>query len=154
MSVSSTFRDWLATPPQRSIGQRYGLDSHRSHEPDTISSIQWKGKDIESQSSDSYLEKSQRHSASDSENPPSEGCQSRRSWRHSLFKAETWRPSKDVMYNGIIGTSDGMTVPFAVTASLAGVTDARLVMMAGLAELIGGAISMSAGGVLGARTDT
>ena len=46
-----------------------------------------------------------------------------------------------------------MTVPFAVTASLAGVTDAKLVMMAGLAELIGGAISMAAGGVLGARTD-
>ena len=46
-----------------------------------------------------------------------------------------------------------MTVPFAVMASLAGVTNARLVMLAGLAELIGGAISMGAGGVLGAKSD-
>ena len=52
-----------------------------------------------------------------------------------------------------MGTSDGMTVPFAVTASLAGVTNARLVMLAGLAELIAGAISMAAGGVLGAKSD-
>lgn len=52
-----------------------------------------------------------------------------------------------------MGISDGMTVPFAVTASLAGVTNARLVMLAGLAELIAGAISMAAGGVLGAKSD-
>ena len=46
-----------------------------------------------------------------------------------------------------------MIVPFAVMASLAGVTNARLVMLAGLAELFGGAISMGAGGVLGAKSD-
>ena len=46
-----------------------------------------------------------------------------------------------------------MTVPFAVTASLAGVTNARLIVLAGLAELIAGAISMGAGGVLGAKSD-
>lgn len=46
-----------------------------------------------------------------------------------------------------------MTVPFAVTASLAGVADAKIVMLAGLSELIAGAISMGAGGVLGAKND-
>lgn len=46
-----------------------------------------------------------------------------------------------------------MTVPFVVMASLAGVSNARLVMLAGLAELIGGAVSMGAGGILGAKSD-
>lgn len=63
------------------------------------------------------------------------------------------RPSDTTIYTAILGTSDGMTVPFAVMASLAGVTDARLVMLAGLAELIAGAISMGAGGILGAQSD-
>lgn len=70
-----------------------------------------------------------------------------------LYRVRHMKPSKEIIYNAILGTSDGMTVPFAVTASLAGVADARLVMMAGLAELIAGAISMAAGGVLGAKSD-
>lgn len=63
------------------------------------------------------------------------------------------KPSERTIYNAILGTSDGMIVPFAVMASLAGVSNARLVMLAGLAEIIGGAISMGAGGVLGAKSD-
>lgn len=85
--------------------------------------------------------------------PPTPSSSSLHNSKPKKSLRERLKPSKDVLYNGILGTSDGITVPFAVTASLAGVTDAKLVMMAGLAELIGGAISMAAGGVLGARTD-
>ena len=69
-------------------------------------------------------------------------------------RLRTWiKPSEKTIYNAILGTSDGMTVPFVVMASLAGVSNARLVMLAGLAELIGGAVSMGAGGILGAKSD-
>ncbi|KAL9126378.1 MAG: hypothetical protein Q9217_004555 [Psora testacea] len=70
-----------------------------------------------------------------------------------LARLKAWKPSKEIIYNAILGTSDGMTVPFAVTASLAGVADSKLVMLAGLSELIAGAVSMAAGGILGARTE-
>ncbi len=53
-----------------------------------------------------------------------------------------------------MGTSDGMTVPFALTASLAGIVlNARYVMLAGLAELTAGALSMALGGALQARSE-
>ena len=69
-------------------------------------------------------------------------------------RLRTWiQSSEKTIYNAILSTSDGMTVPFVVMASLAGVSNARLVMLAGLAELIGGAISMGAGGILGAKSD-
>ena len=70
-----------------------------------------------------------------------------------LARLKAWKPSKEILYNAVLGTSDGMTVPFAVTASLAGVADAKIVMLAGLSELIAGGVSMAAGGVLGARSD-
>jgi VIT1/CCC1 family predicted Fe2+/Mn2+ transporter len=46
----------------------------------------------------------------------------------------------------VIGLSDGLTVPFALTAGLSGLGDARLVVVAGAAELLAGAISMGVGG--------
>ena len=55
--------------------------------------------------------------------------------------------------DAIIGLSDGMTVPFALTAGLASLGDARLVVLGGLAELIAGAISMGLGGLLGAKSE-
>lgn len=55
--------------------------------------------------------------------------------------------------DAIIGLSDGMTVPFALTAGLASLGDTRLVMLGGLAELIAGAISMGLGGLLGAKSE-
>ena len=42
----------------------------------------------------------------------------------------------------ILGYADGLTVPFAVTASMTNVGSAKTVVLAGLAELFGGAISM------------
>lgn len=42
----------------------------------------------------------------------------------------------------IIGLSDGLTVPFALTAGLSSLGDTKLVITGGLAELVSGAISM------------
>jgi hypothetical protein len=42
----------------------------------------------------------------------------------------------------IVGLSDGLTVPFALTAGLASLGSSRIVIVAGLAEIISGSISM------------
>ncbi|KAI9672278.1 MAG: hypothetical protein M1831_002092 [Alyxoria varia] len=52
-----------------------------------------------------------------------------------------------------IGLSDGLTVPFALSAGLSALGDARIVIIGGLAELIAGAISMGMGGYLGAKSE-
>jgi hypothetical protein len=44
-----------------------------------------------------------------------------------------------------IGLSDGLTVPFALTAGLSALGSSRVVVYGGLAELIAGAISMGLG---------
>lgn len=54
----------------------------------------------------------------------------------------------------IIGLSDGLTVPFALTAGLSSLGDSKLVITGGFAELISGAISMGLGGYLGAKSET
>lgn len=54
----------------------------------------------------------------------------------------------------VIGMSDGLTVPFALTAGLSeAVTSTAVVVTAGLAEIAAGAIAMGLGGYLAARTD-
>lgn len=58
-----------------------------------------------------------------------------------------------VVSDAIIGLSDGMTVPFALTAGLSTLEDTRVVVFGGLAELIAGAISMGLGGYLGAKSE-
>lgn len=57
------------------------------------------------------------------------------------------------MNNIIIGFSDGLTVPFALTAGLSAAGSVKLVIMGGLAELFAGAISMGLGAWLAAETD-
>ncbi|KAL8787630.1 MAG: hypothetical protein Q9195_007676 [Heterodermia aff. obscurata] len=64
-----------------------------------------------------------------------------------------FKPSPRMISDAIIGLSDGMTVPFALTAGLASLGDTRLVVLGGLAELIAGAISMGLGGLLGAKSE-
>ncbi len=76
----------------------------------------------------------------------------------SRRKSTSWiaklHPSAQTIEDAVMGTSDGMTVPFALTASLAGFApNARYVMLAGLAELTAGAISMALGGALQARCE-
>lgn len=60
----------------------------------------------------------------------------------------------EIVRDAVIGMSDGLTVPFALAAGLAGtnVTN-RLVVVAGAAEIVAGAIAMGLGGYLAARTD-
>lgn len=54
----------------------------------------------------------------------------------------------------VIGMSDGLTVPFALTAGLSGAVDASsIVITAGIAEMAAGSIAMGLGGFLAARSD-
>ena len=67
-----------------------------------------------------------------------------------------WRrfhPSPRMISDAIIGLSDGLTVPFALTAGLSAFNDAQIVVLGGLAELIAGAISMGLGGFIGAKSE-
>jgi VIT1/CCC1 family predicted Fe2+/Mn2+ transporter len=59
-----------------------------------------------------------------------------------------------VMSDIVIGLSDGLTVPFALTAGLSSLGDTKLVITGGLAELISGAISMGLGGYLAAKSES
>lgn len=58
-----------------------------------------------------------------------------------------------VMSDIIIGLSDGLTVPFALTAGLSSLGSSKLVITGGLAELVSGAISMGLGGYLAAKSE-
>lgn len=58
-----------------------------------------------------------------------------------------------IVSDAIIGLSDGLTVPFALTAGLSALGDSKVVVFGGLAELIAGAISMGLGGYLGAKSE-
>ena len=54
----------------------------------------------------------------------------------------------------VIGMSDGLTVPFALAAGLTGaISQSRLIITAGLAEIAAGSIAMGLGGYLAARSD-
>lgn len=58
-----------------------------------------------------------------------------------------------VVSDAIIGLSDGLTVPFALTAGLSTLGDTKVVVYGGVAELVAGAISMGLGGYLGAKSE-
>ena len=58
-----------------------------------------------------------------------------------------------IVSDAILGLSDGLTVPFALTAGLTALGDTRVVILGGLAELIAGAISMGLGGYVGAKSE-
>jgi vacuolar iron transporter family protein len=62
--------------------------------------------------------------------------------------------SSETIRDVVIGMSDGLTVPFALTAGLSGaVNTTHVVVIAGLAEIAAGAIAMGLGGFLAARSD-
>ncbi|KAF4839953.1 Vacuolar iron transporter cccA [Colletotrichum siamense] len=58
-----------------------------------------------------------------------------------------------VISDATIGLSDGLTVPFALTAGLSALGQTKVVIFGGMAELIAGAISMGLGGYLGAKSE-
>jgi len=73
--------------------------------------------------------------------------------RASKKEASKLRVSPRILSDAILGLSDGLTVPFALTAGLSAFGNARLVVLGGLAELIAGAISMGLGGFVGAKSE-
>lgn len=73
------------------------------------------------------------------------------------FKAEKASKKKGftidarVIGDATLGLSDGLTVPFALTAGLSALGNTKVVIYGGFAELIAGAISMGLGGYLSAK---
>ncbi|KAK4543995.1 hypothetical protein LTR36_004769 [Oleoguttula mirabilis] len=59
----------------------------------------------------------------------------------------------ELVRDSIIGFADGLTVPFALTAGLSSLGSSMLVILAGLAELFAGSISMGLGAYLAAVTE-
>lgn len=68
-------------------------------------------------------------------------------------KKQKYTISPRIVSDAILGLSDGLTVPFALTAGLSALGTSRLVVMGGLAELMAGAISMGLGGFVGAKSE-
>ncbi|KAI5305622.1 hypothetical protein KEM56_003842 [Ascosphaera pollenicola] len=58
-----------------------------------------------------------------------------------------------IISDAILGLSDGLTVPFALSAGLSAFGDAKVVVLGSLAELVAGAISMGLGGYVGAKSE-
>jgi VIT1/CCC1 family predicted Fe2+/Mn2+ transporter len=62
--------------------------------------------------------------------------------------------ASDTVRDIVIGMSDGLTVPFAIAAGMTGASvGAKVVIIAGLAEIAAGSISMGLGGYLAGKTD-
>lgn len=66
---------------------------------------------------------------------------------------ESSRINPRVISDAILGLSDGLTVPFALSAGLSAFGDSKIVVLGSLAELVAGAISMGLGGYVGARSE-
>lgn len=63
--------------------------------------------------------------------------------------------SSDFLKDIVIGMSDGLTVPFALAAGLSGAVDStKIILTAGVAEIIAGSIAMGLGGFLAGKTET
>lgn len=82
-----------------------------------------------------------------------EGCGELQNGGLHSQKQKASRINARVISDATIGLSDGLTVPFALTAGLSAFGSTRIVIYGGLAELIAGAISMGIGGYLGAKTE-
>jgi vacuolar iron transporter family protein len=73
--------------------------------------------------------------------------------KESKTKSKKFKVNRRTISDAILGLSDGLTVPFALSAGLSTFGTTRLVILGGLAELVAGAISMGLGGFLGARSE-
>jgi len=69
------------------------------------------------------------------------------------YQKKAFRVDPRVISDATIGLSDGLTVPFALTAGLSALGNTKVVIYGGFAELIAGAISMGLGGYLGAKSE-
>jgi len=71
-----------------------------------------------------------------------------------MANKELHASNPNVVKDIIIGMSDGLTVPFALTAGLSGVLDTNhLIIVSGLAEITAGCISMGLGGYLAGQSE-
>lgn len=77
----------------------------------------------------------------------------------SSFSNKQWNNNEqhftgsEAVRDVVIGMADGLTVPFALAAGIAGAVDSiHIIVTAGLAEIAAGAIAMGLGGYLAART--
>lgn len=62
--------------------------------------------------------------------------------------------SSDFIRDVVIGMADGLTVPFALAAGLSGaISSNKIIVTAGVAEIIAGSIAMGLGGYLAGKTD-
>lgn len=68
-------------------------------------------------------------------------------------KSKIFQINRRTISDAILGLSDGLTVPFALSAGLSSLGTTKVVILGGLAELVAGAISMGLGGFLGARSE-
>jgi VIT1/CCC1 family predicted Fe2+/Mn2+ transporter len=78
---------------------------------------------------------------------------------HEDPHAEVHFTSSETVRDIVIGLADGLTVPFALAAGIAGAvtnvaSPTHLVVTAGLAEIAAGSIAMGLGGYLASRGDT
>lgn len=71
-----------------------------------------------------------------------------------MMNMELHTSNPNLVKDIIIGMSDGLTVPFALTAGLSGVLDTNhLIIVSGLAEITAGCISMGLGGYLAGQSE-
>ena len=71
----------------------------------------------------------------------------------NVLSFEYFTNSLSATFHSVIGLSDGLTVPFALTAGLSSLGESKLVILGGFAELIAGAISMGIGGFLASQAE-
>ena len=70
------------------------------------------------------------------------------------MNGETHNNNSGIVRDIIIGMSDGLTVPFALTAGLSGVLSTNhLIIVSGLSEIAAGCISMGLGGYLAGESE-
>lgn len=73
---------------------------------------------------------------------------------HTHKHIEKHFTASEIVRDVIIGMTDGLTVPFALTAGLSGVVHSNgLIITAGIAEIVAGSIAMGLGGYLSAKTE-
>jgi vacuolar iron transporter family protein len=70
------------------------------------------------------------------------------------METESRQANSDLVRDIIIGMSDGLTVPFALTAGLSGVLNTtHLIIVSGISEIAAGCISMGLGGYLAGQSE-
>ncbi|RDL41896.1 uncharacterized protein BP5553_01875 [Venustampulla echinocandica] len=108
------------------------------------------------QSSSSSVPHSCPRRSRDSEDDDREDLESQQSVDSKTEKSNSnrgFRIDARIISDATIGLSDGLTVPFALTAGLSALGNTKVVVYGGFAELVAGAISMGLGGYLGAKSE-